>query len=58
VEVAGGEVDEQDAEKLRKMNSSRRGSFVIFFFFEVLFVKRGLLCCGLIYLPFRKKRST
>ena len=42
-------------EKLRKMNSSRRGSFVIFFFFEVLFVKRGLLCCGLIYLPFRKK---
>jgi len=28
-------------EKLRKMNNSHRGSFIIFLFFEVLFVKGG-----------------
>jgi len=31
-------------EKLRKMNSSLRSSLVIFLFFEVLFVKRGVYC--------------
>lgn len=45
------------SELSRKMNRIRRSLLVVFLSFGALFVKRDVLCCGLINLPFRKKKK-